>query len=660
MRVHINASGAVLKHLEDDPNLYRAAEIFTASFRINHAHSEAGHEANSFGYLFLSPDAAISQSFNINREVLFYVDESTAFTSRAFATIVSILDANRTRLTQDIVFVASQDPRAPALCAEHLEQTGRKFIHCNLAEIQAGDQDFAAELLRRFLYSRDLFDVRDPVSSDDQFFARFRLVDELHDALLHGHSSGVFGLRKIGKTSVLKRLRMKNEWSRSFQIAYIDAQQPTIYDNDPAGIAFEIVAEFNRTYARAHSRPFQRDLPTRGTLVDASRFLNDFLSRLLASTSVPLLVIFDELERILPTRSPTNKWNTQYVHLWRLLRAESQSKPGKFVFLVASTNPYFVEEASVAQEDNPLYRFIKPRFLNPFSIGDLTEMVEKLGRPMGVGFDGGAVEAIHAWFGGHPFLSRQLCSAIARDLPERPLNVTERDVELAIRRHASHFRVDLDAILKVFSDYYPEERQVLQELAKDERKAVKALDERPLAGQHLLGYGLIRRTKGSYRFCMEALPKYLVEVPPTEYKSKEIPDEVRTRHLLLQQRLNQIEPALRMLVLGRLQGEFGKEWFRVFQMKASERERIESKGDLNNLQLMEETFLSDLLSTILHHWKLFLKVFVSRQEFQKQQRRLIEIARNSADHRKFQICADDAQYLAASEACEWFEERILR
>lgn len=660
MHGYLNASDAALNHLQENQNLCRAAEIFGPSFRTNHAHTENGRPDRAFGYLFLSPTKDISKRFNINREVLFYADESTSFTSKAFDNIAAILNQHKLRLMQDIVFVASQDQRAMQLCADYLEQTGTKLICCSFAEIQAGDEDFAAELLRRFLYSRDLFDVRDPVSSDEQFFVRYKLVDDIYDSLVSGQSSGIFGLRKIGKTSVLKRLRMKNDWSKVFHVAYLDAQYPVICENDPAGVAYEIARAFNSTYAKTHGQPFQRDIPYSGSLLDASRYLTDFVRRLIAQSNRPLLVIIDELERILPTSSSTNVWNTQYVNLWRLLRAESQTNPGKFVFLVASTNPYFTEVANVADEDNPLYQFIKPRYLSPFSVDNLAEMIEKLGRPMGISFRSDAVEAIHSWFGGHPFLSRQLCSAVARDLPERPLTVNARNVEISIATHAAQFRGDLDAILKVFNDYYPEERQVLEELAREEKRGVKMLEDRPLAGRHLLGYGLIRKTKNSYHFNMGALPPYLTETPPPEYKTEEVSESAKLRHLTLQRRMNSIEPALRTLVLGRLQGEFGKNWFAAMQMKNSDRERIETQGDLNNLELIEETFITDLLSTIQHHWKLFAKAFESRPEFQKQQKRLAEIARRLADHRKFQMCDDDAQYLAASDSCEWFERHLLR
>lgn len=660
MNVKLNASDAALPYLAQDQNLHRAAEIFGQSFRTNLAYVENRRGDDSFGYLFLNPTKDISAMFNINREVLFYADESASFTSKALQNIGKLLTDHKVRLMQDVVFVASQDSRAEKLCADFMEETGRKLIFCSFSDLQAAHDEFAEELLRRFLYSRDLFDVSDPVSSDEQFFARYKLIDELYDSLASGQSSGIFGLRKIGKTSVLERLRKKNDLIKRFNIAYLDAQAPEIYGNDPAGVTYEIVRSFNRSYAREQGQPFRKDTPSNGTLLEASRYFRTFLEQLIAHSNKPLLVIIDELERILPTSSATNPWNSQYIDLWRLMRSESQSRAGKFVFLVASTNPYFTEVANVAGEDNPLYRFIRSQYLAPFDVSELTQMLGRLGKPMGVSFEAPAVELIHSWFGGHPFLSRQLCSAIAKALPERPLSVNARNVQVSIDTNGPQFRGDLDAILKVFSDFYPEERVILEEMVKDERKGLALIEAHPLSGQHLLGYGLIRRTKNSYRFNVAALPPYLVAVPPKEHRRDEIPASVRDRHARLQARFNDIEPAVRHLVLGTLQSEFGNGWFDKVQMKNGDRERIESKGDLNNLRLIEETFLTDLLATILHHWKLFSKVFISRDEFKQMHRRLAETARGMADHRKFQLCADDAQYLLASDACDWFEQRLLR
>lgn len=153
--------------------------------------------------------------------------------------------------------------------------------------------------------------------------------------------------------------------------------------------------------------------------------------------------------------------------LWRFLRAESQTTKGKFSFLLASTNPYFVEEAAVGGEDNPLHRFVRPRYLPMFTPSERSDMLRRLGKPMGVSFDDGALALIHSEYGGHPFISRQFCSFVSRELPERPLVITELRTKKSIDRFHGQLRNDLDSILKVLSDYYPDEYRLFELLHSD-------------------------------------------------------------------------------------------------------------------------------------------------------------------------------------------------
>jgi hypothetical protein len=655
----LNISEGALKAIQSEPHLRNVAAAFSKYFRTNQAWIESAKKGEpQHAYLYLRPVPDIAEQFTINREVLCAAEESNVLDGRTFEAVEKLLTREKARLESDVVFLISDARNASAMAKDYMERSGRKIIQCSWRDIEAAHEDFPYELLRRFLYSRDFFDVSDPVSADGQFFARYRIVDEIFDTLSSGQSAGIFGLRKIGKTSVLETLSNRNTIANKFRLAKLDAQMPEIYASNAAGVALEICRAFNRSWAAQHNSPFKKDIPKDLNLVDSARYFRDFVQDLSAQNK-PLLVVFDELERILPHQSKINVWNTEYIDLWRLLRSESQTMGGKFVFLVASTNPYFIESAQFAGEDNPIYRFIKPTYLPMFSIDDLSDMLRKLGKPMGVTFTDDALRSIHAEFGGHPFLSRQLCSAISKDLAERPLEVNSRNVEKSIERHASSFRGDIDAILKVFADFYPEERSLLDALGADERQALKLLEEQPLAAKHLLGYGLLSRTRNSYRFTMSALPPYLKSAPTPEFKQSDIPDSVRKRHLELQQFLNDIEPALRNLVLSQLMGTFGKDWKNELKLQPAAQHKIELLGAPSNQAIMEETYITDLTTTIARHWNLFSKIFQDRTDFREQGKYLGEAARSMADHRKFEVCADDARYLRAAEACRWFARKIL-
>lgn len=404
-----------------------------------------------------------------------------------------------------------------------------------------------------------------------------------------------------------------------------------------------------------------RSIPTDLSLVAATRFFRDFIQRLVAQGK-PIVLIVDELERILPSGTKVTSWNNDYIDLWRLLRSEAQARSGKFTFLVAATNPYFVESAKFNDEDNPLYRFIRPIYLPMFSPADLSEMLHKLGKPMGVTFRTNALEEIYRHFGGHPLLSRQLCSAIAKDLHERPLEVDARHVRQTLQRKGELFNNDMDAILKVFSDYYPDEFSLLQSLAKDEKRGVRLLDQNPIETHHLTGYGLLDRTKYSYRFTMAALPSYLsLDRSGSEIRPAQLPAAATERHIKLQGALNKIEPALRNLVFYQFKASFGELWQeKLFNyLQDGTKAKIESSGKLTSQELLEETLLSEILAAISGNWSLFSKVFGDRNEFRRHTRVLNDVARSASDHRKFTICENDGKYFPAIEACVYFEEKLL-
>lgn len=656
----INATAPVREMLRELPQIRILVERFSKHFKANFLKTEFARNGAPFAYtyLFLHPIQELADKFEIKREVLCFSDDSSSVDGRQFSYIDEILSKDRNRLVDDVIFVVSEAANLRDIADEYMERTGRKVVSCSWRDIQGAGDDYAYELLREFLYNRDFFDVSDPVSRDGQFFARFKLVDSIFDSLADGQSTGIFGLRKIGKTSVIKRLIVRNATSRKFRIAHIDAQSPLIYTNTPAGVALEICRSFNDLWGREHKVPFKKDIPKDANLLDATRYFTEFIRGLVAQGK-PLLVIIDELERILPNKAVSSTWNTEYINLWRLLRSVSQQQQGKFVFLVASTNPYFIEAAKVTTEDNPIYRFIKPQYLNMFSRADLADMLIKLAKPMGITFVPDALDKIHEYFGGHPFLSRQLCSAIAADLPTRPLHVEKANVEKTIQQHAAGFKDDLDAILKVFSDFYPEEFDLLCKLGKDERGAIALLDAHPHIADHLLGYGLLLRTKNSFRFTMEALPPYLRMPRAKEYAVPEVPDKARERHLKLQAHMNSIEPAMRGQILAQLRAEFGKQWQAELALQESSAEKIERMGKLSAQEIMEETYLTDLVSTVSKHWKLFAKIFVSRDEFREHAAHLTGVARNVSDHRKYALCNDDAKYIRACEACEWFSDKLI-
>ena len=58
-------------------------------------------------------------------------------------------------------------------------------------------------IFQNYMYARDLFSFESPIKKDISFFGREDILLLFIDRFRQGQNSGLFGLRKIGKTSVL-------------------------------------------------------------------------------------------------------------------------------------------------------------------------------------------------------------------------------------------------------------------------------------------------------------------------------------------------------------------------------------------------------------------------------------------------------------------------
>jgi len=134
---------------------------------------------------------------------------------------------------------------------------------------------------------------------------------------------------------------------------------------------------------------------------------------------------------------------------------------------------------------------------------------------MGIAFDGSVCDLIYSLTGGHPFITRQLCSFLAEKYSDRPLRVTGEMVRAALDDYLD-LRADKDfnEIFERLSRDYPEERDVCLELARHEGLVpIDSLTEkrkgtRP-ALRHLLGYQLAQADGSEVKLSMELMRRWL-------------------------------------------------------------------------------------------------------------------------------------------------------
>jgi len=277
------------------------------------------------------------------------------------------------------------------------------------ARIQQKERDEFEVLLRRFRRRRDLYNVRDPVADRLNFFGRAARADELLEMLAEGRPVGLFGLRKMGKSSLLQVLGDR----AGFPVAHIDLQEGL----ELAGLYTRTLAAWQRAlHVKTPDVRWEPPPLSGGDLADAfTSAVRGLLQQLEAKgLSARLGLFVDEIELLVPGKASNAAVEAaelaRYLAFARVLRGLVQAT-GQLSLLVAGVDARLNRVNRLAGEQNPFYQFFRAEYLEPLSEVDCIQMVRNIGRQMGLVYSDEAVAYVATVSGGHPFLARQLCSA---------------------------------------------------------------------------------------------------------------------------------------------------------------------------------------------------------------------------------------------------------
>ena len=217
------------------------------------------------------------------------------------------------------------------------------------------------------------------------------------------------------------------------------------------------------------------------------------------------MILPDELERILTVAGQQGV--AGYLEFFSLLRglAQTERYHGLLSCVVVAANAAISERGYWEGRENPVFALYKSFFVPPLPADECDTMIRNLGKGMSVYWEREATSAVYSETSGHPFLTRTLCSYIARHQNQRPLHVTRRMVD----DHIPPFLLDqgnmMEQITELVTTHFPEEARVLQQIAVDKTPA-RATDE---TLRHLLSYHLVAVEKGSYRVTLNLLHRWL-------------------------------------------------------------------------------------------------------------------------------------------------------
>lgn len=502
---------------------------------------------STYDYFLMKPTPRIKEMFNIEREVICVFSDYESFEPRSLdsfdkarsnlakmrtETVCEILISRAKDVEEKVERILKSDPEHPIVIPLTYEEL---LKHNALETIE--------NRFRKHFYSRDLFSFLSPLKKDTYFFGRNNLINEIVNRFKSGEHTGLFGLRKSGKTSIVYATERRLVNSGDSYIS-IDCESPSIHLLRWNELLEKLVV----LYCEERESKIKISTKDRYTpQLAAESFEVDILKIFKSKKASSTLFIFDEIERLTPGTASSIHWrdDSDFIYFWQTLRSVFQRNPGIFTYMLVGTNPNCVEAVSLNNHENPLYASVPSQYVPSFTLEQVTQMVSTLGDYMGLKFEPIVYLKLTEDLGGHPFLIRQLCSIInSKAKKSRPARVDKALYMKAKNEFDLISRDYLEMMVHVLRDWYPDEYDMLRFLAQGDTDSFdKFALEHTNFTRHLIGYGLIQHSENGYIFNLESLALLMKQIHQHEAmnltQDQKI-QEISTRRSSLEKRLRKL------------------------------------------------------------------------------------------------------------------------
>lgn len=441
---------------------------------------------------FLKPKPHISQAFGFDQELLLAVSAFSTLEARLIQAVDQTFQhiPAKGRVDQTAAIILSSAPNTENWIEEYTAQNPQTRAYVGISEsdlIESNDGWFLRNKLISQLFSRDLFDYTLPLDNDLFFFGRQAIVAEHIDAIRRSENRGLFGLRKTGKTTVLFKIR-RQCLENGIPVKYYDCKLPSIWKLSGDELLDKISEDIDSALA-------SRVEGWRNKKTAGNRFIS--LIESLSSTS-RVCLIFDEIEYITTSSKLAPHWKDDFIPLWQTIWS-AQSQFRKFCFIAAGVNASVSEVDKIDGVQNPMFGIMKPRYLTGFEKPELFSLLSVLGKRMGLHFSEEAIELLYKRYGGHPLLSRMICSQINNSYKAanktRPIVVSREDVSRDLLSREEEIQFYCGHITSELEEFYSNEYDMLELLATDNVVDFNELSDDIDMIRHLKSYGLVDFTK---------------------------------------------------------------------------------------------------------------------------------------------------------------------
>lgn len=621
-----------------------------------------------YAYFFSKPPREVKELFNIKTEVLtLYLTEK--FEHKTVDCIDKLVMDFPNRLDKNIFLIVSNEANISSIVSEFKKRyhDDRIFIARTFIELMhPGTTPEKMWDIREIYNETDLFAFTNPLSSDAYFYGRNKEVKHLYQNYILGQNSGLFGLRRIGKTSVLfallRLLKHNNQYGKYFDLEDTAIQKRKWYE-----VLQYIIESISKDLESEEGRSFLIEEYTEKNASDNFRKNLKDIYHILGNKRI--LLIFDEIEKIIFDSSYEEHWKkgSDFINFWRTLRAINQSESFLFSYVVAGTNPKIVEMTNIKGFENPIYRGISVIYLPFFNVDQIEEMVNGIGRLMGLTFEKSIYTHLKNDFGGHPFLIRLACSSINKKVFGKRPNLLIKEV--LYKSNKKEIALELynyvEIILSVLIKDYPDEYKLLKDLAFDDQEVFKrSVNSFPTAVQHLKGYNLVESDddEKQYHISLDLVKNYLRNDRIKDLELKEITKEssnMDEKRSVINNRRTRIEFNLRKLIRQKLiysHGNKSKTKFIEIIGKVSNHSinRFNDKELEDVLGNYSATYFKELISFIAECWHEGYNIFKEKKTFEYYAE-CINKSRGVDAHAND---ISDRDYNQLLLAFEWMEEKL--
>ena len=615
--------------------------------------------AHQFGQAFwlCQPKPLATERFGLQREVIALYSPHARGDARLLTALENISRAPefRHRVENVVALVVYEGDRKSI---EALAASSKDWVIVLLSadELRTkGAQTFFIRLkMVATIGNFDLFGMSSPIKHDKYFYGRDAIVQELvQRALIRSEQSGLFGLRKTGKTSVLfaieRRLTEKGAIAE-----YVDCQSPGIYGSRWWSVLEELSRRLLES-AKTKGCPAPAELS-----FDAAGAANSFIRTVKwiqnNSTAVQIVLLLDEIEFITPgiANHLGQHWDSDHLPLLQTIRSASQETKGFLTFCVAGVNPSSVEQSHFDQVPNPIFQLAIPYYLEKMTRPSLREMVRSIARYSGATLEEDCFDLLQEEYGGHPYLIRLACSEALRSLGELPVDrlvrISKAKFEAVRAQIAIRLAQPIKDIMLSLVWWYPDEYELLCLLADGDTVFVQDfLVSEPEKASRFARYGLLEKDHGSFEikelktFLVKSGPEYKEAISPFtrgDLSLEYLPEEPNIADLAkLFECRTEVEYALRKLLIIVLEYRFAFDQQRV--ANAISGALPKNNGDRAQLFIgrmpkdaVSELYLSDMKPVFVKNWDNFSSYFGQNSDRFEMNLDTINIARRYETHTK--------------------------